>query len=168
MKIYKITSPNTDLVYVGKTIRTLKRRFSDHHSHAKRYMKCGDNYCSSFKVLECGDAVIELIEETDDKSREAHWIKELNTCNQMKLMIDWSDPVAVTKYRTEYRDANPEYMGEWRKANRERVLEYTRESREYRNEKIACSHCGRMVSRRNIAGHTKTQRCINNPLENHL
>ena len=154
MLIYKITSPNTELVYVGKTIRTLKRRLSDHHSHAKRYIKGFPEYCSSIKVLEHGDAMIELIEETDDKRREAHWIRELGACNQVKLISDKSDPVSIAKYNREYN-----------KANRERLLEYHRGCSEYRNETVGCDHCGRMVSRRNMARHKKLEMCINNPLQ---
>ena len=154
MFIYKITSPNTELVYVGKTTQTLKRRLQKHHSHANRYMKCGDNYCSSIKVLECGDAVIELIEETDDKRREPHWIRELGGCNQVKMISDKSDPVSIANYNREYN-----------KANRERLLERSRACSEYRNEKIACHNCGKMGSRRNMARHEKSELCINNPLQ---
>ena len=158
MKIYKITSPNTDLVYVGMTIQGLKRRFSGHHSSAKRYTRGLTNYCSSIKVLEHGDAVIELLEETDDVRREAHWIKELNGCNQVKMnLVDALDPVSVAKYMREYREAN-----------KERLLEHSLECREYRSEKIACDHCGKMVSRRNISTHKKTKKCINNSLGNSL
>ena len=183
MKIYKITSPNTELVYVGMTTKTLKRRLQGHRSSAKMYSRGVPKYCSSFKVLDCGDAVIELIEETDDARREAYWIAELNTCNQMKLMVDWSDPVSVAKYNREYRaanidaalesdrkyreahrDARVEYSRQYRKANPEQFIEYTRESREYRSEKVGCDHCGRMVSRRNISTHKKSQLCNNNPL----
>tara|TARA_R110001632_G_scaffold102210_2_gene210221 strand:- start:155 stop:637 length:483 start_codon:yes stop_codon:yes gene_type:complete len=156
MKIYKITSPNCDLVYVGKTTKTLKRRLQKHHSGAKMYMEGKrTSVCSSIKVLEHGDAVIELIEETDDHRREAHWIKELNGCNQVKMnLVDKSDPVSVAKYNREYN-----------KANRERLLEYHRGCSEYRNETVGCDHCGRMVSRRNMARHKKLELCINNPLQ---
>ena len=151
MKIYKITSPNCDLVYVGKTIQTLNERFSGHHSGANRYAKGLSRYCSSFKVLEYGDAVIELIEETDDHRQERYWIEELNSCNQVKLnLVDISDPVSVAKYNREYRAANREAISE------------------RRSEKVACAHCGKMVSRRNIAKHKKSQRCINNSLGNSL
>ena len=170
MKIYKITSPNTDMVYVGKTTRTLKVRFDEHRGAVKRYVKYGDRYCSSIKVLECGDAVIEVLEETDNHKREGYWIAELNACNQLKLnLLDKSDPVSVAKYMREYRVANKDAMTEnnrkYREANRERILEHSRECSEYRNEKIGCDHCGRMVSRRNISTHKKSERCINNPLQ---
>ena len=54
-RIYKITSPNTDKVYIGATKNPLSRRFTEHK--AKR------NNCSSKIIIEAGDAKIELIEE---------------------------------------------------------------------------------------------------------
>ena len=148
MKIYKITSPNCDLVYVGMTTRTLKERLWGHSSCAKRYSRGLPGYCSSIKVLEHGDAVIELIEETDDKRREGYWIEELNSCNQVKLnLLDKSDPVSIAKYNREYRVANKDAI------------------HERRSEKVGCDHCGRIVSLRNMARHKKLELCINNLLQ---
>ena len=158
MFIYKITSPNTESVYVGKTTNTIKRRFSSHRADLKRYARGFPKYCSSFKVLECGNAVIELIEETDDNSREAHWIKELNACNQFKMTIDWSDPVSVSKYKREHRAANID-------TRNEQAVKYREANRERRNEKVGCDNCGKMVCRGNISTHKKTKKCINNPLQ---
>ena len=165
MKIYKITSPNTDLVYVGMTIQGLKRRFSGHHSSAKRYTRGLTNYCSSIKVLEHGDAVIELIEETDDKRRETFWIQELNACNERKMTLDMSDPVSIAKYNRKYKEANRDAIIEWDRKYREANKD---DRNERAREKVTCNHCGRIGSRRNISTHKKSQRCINNPLENHL
>ena len=148
MKIYKITSPNCDLVYVGMTTRTLKERLWGHNSCAKRYSRGLPGYCSSIKVLEHGDAVIELIEETDDKRREGYWIEELNSCNQVKLnLLDKSDPVSIAKYNREYGQANKDAI------------------HERRSEKVGCDHCGRIVSLRNMARHKKLELCINNLLQ---
>jgi len=176
MKIYKITSPNTDLVYVGKTSQTLQVRLWGHHSAANRYMVAGDHYCSSIKVLEHSDDVIELIEETDDCKREAYWIKELNACNQFKMTLDMSDPISVAKYRIEYREANKdaicEYKQKYKDANRDAIREREKKYREANKdairersrEKVACDNCGGIVSRYNMLRHKKTKKCINNPL----
>ena len=166
MKIYCITSPNTELVYVGMTTTTLKRRMSGHRSHHKAYVsgKRPDS-CSSYKVIECGDAVIELIEETDDSKREAHWIRELGACNYQKLELDWSDKATKAEYNRKYRMENID-------ACRGHQRKYIRKNRDEINrrqvEQIPCDHCGIFSSRVNMARHKKSQRCINNPLENHL
>ena len=163
MKIYRITSPNTELVYVGKTTMTLAKRMICHKSGLKGYLNGKKRYyCSSFKVIECGDAVIELIEETDDSKREAHWIRELGACNYQKLELDWSDKATKAEYNRKYRMENID-------ACRGHQRKYIRKNRDEINrrqvEQIPCDHCGIFSSRVNMARHKKSQRCINNPLQ---
>mgnify|MGYP003628386466 CR=1 FL=1 len=89
MLIYKLISENTDLIYVGKTIQTLKRRLWEHRSKYKRYIEgTSIKYCSSYKVLEHGDYSIVLIGETEDDSSERFWIKQLDACNERTLDYD--------------------------------------------------------------------------------
>ena len=57
-KIYQIWSPNTDKVYIGSTTQPLHKRMYEHN-----HGLTGKRYTNSYKVLECGDACIELIEE---------------------------------------------------------------------------------------------------------
>lgn len=57
-KIYQIWSPNTDKVYIGSTTQPLHKRLYEHTKGLT-----GKKYVYSRKVLECGDARIELIEE---------------------------------------------------------------------------------------------------------
>mgnify|MGYP003670493295 FL=1 len=144
MHIYKISSPNTDLIYVGMTRQTISRRLRGHHSHRKRYLANaqGAHFCSSYRVLECGDATIESIEETDDHRREGFWIEELNSCNKLRMQTDWTDPVEVAKTKHAY------------------YVVHRDETNAFRNTPISCSKCGSFVSRRNIARHKKINYCI--------
>jgi len=65
-KIYKLTSPNTDKVYIGSTIRTLNKRLTSHIRDWKLKRKdCGSTY-----ILEKGDYKIELLEEVQVDSRK--------------------------------------------------------------------------------------------------
>ena len=83
-KIYRIWSPNTDLVYVGYTTHEdLKRYFKGHFKDRKR---------TSRYVLDAGDARIELIEawpcasQAEAEAREQHWINLTpRAVNQLKL-----------------------------------------------------------------------------------
>ena len=88
MKIYKLTSPNTDLVYVGKTICKLQERLVNHRSDWKCRENGNKRNYSSYKMFEFGEVSIELIEETEDDSREAFWINELNSCNIVTFKYD--------------------------------------------------------------------------------
>ena len=56
-KIYKITSNQTELIYVGSTIQELRRRFWQHTS------KSMGSQCLSREITKYGDARIQLIEE---------------------------------------------------------------------------------------------------------
>ena len=57
--IYKLTSPNTDMIYIGSTIQSLKRRLNKHKSSAK------NNTSSSRHMFEYGDVSIHLIREVE-------------------------------------------------------------------------------------------------------
>ena len=59
-KIYKITSKQTDDVYIGSTIQELNRRFKCHKK----------NRCSSREIMKYDDAIIELIELYPSNSLE--------------------------------------------------------------------------------------------------
>ena len=79
-KIYKITSPNTDKIYIGSTISPLRNRFYIHvRDYNKWFANNSSTYCSSYKIIKEGDAKIELIEEfpcdsrLDLQAREEYW-----------------------------------------------------------------------------------------------
>ncbi len=63
-RIYKITSPNTEKVYVGSTTQTLNRRFQHHKSEYKTYIDGKTTtHMRSFDIIENGEAKITLIYE---------------------------------------------------------------------------------------------------------
>lgn len=71
-KIYVIRSPNTEKVYIGSTVRCLKRRFRQHTDTR--------NCCRSGEIIKFGGAYIELLEDyacktrVELESREQFWI----------------------------------------------------------------------------------------------
>jgi len=89
-KIYKITSSNSELCYIGSTIQNLKSRLSSHVSNYKIYKDNVNNisYTSSYKILECGGEVdILLLEEVkcenkyELEKRESEYIlKNISVC----------------------------------------------------------------------------------------
>ena len=66
--IYKITSPNTNKIYIGSTTLTLLERLNTHKYHIER------QNISSKEILKAGDAKIELIESIvfEDKKEAAN------------------------------------------------------------------------------------------------
>ena len=85
-KIYRITSSQTENVYIGSTAQTLLcRRMGEHVSDYKRFIngKLKSNK-GSFEIIKHGDAIITLIEtfpcnsKDELHAREQHFI-DLNT-----------------------------------------------------------------------------------------
>lgn len=85
-KIYKITSKQTDVIYIGSTVKSLSERMGSHKSNYTRYKQGLHNYVSSYQILEYDDAIIELIENYPCESkqellaREGYYIKNNPKC----------------------------------------------------------------------------------------
>ena len=69
-KIYKITSKQTDKIYVGSTIQTLDERMKHHKTDMKRF------YVSSAEILKYDDCIIELIEDCPCDSKKKLFERE--------------------------------------------------------------------------------------------
>jgi hypothetical protein len=171
MLIYKISSPSTDLVYVGKTNLTLGQRFSCHHSDYKAWLagKPKANYCTSYKVLEHGDARIELIEETENasgKQREVYWINAMpNTCNERRGLFDRAayDRVHYEENREEICARKKVHYAENKEEINAKSRAYHEENKEeinaQRRRKEPCPKCGRVVRHDYMAAHQRSKVC---------
>jgi hypothetical protein len=93
-KIYKITSKNTEDIYIGSTTKdTINDRYAQHKWAFKQYKSGFANECnySSRQILERGDCSVELIEnypclnKYQLKKRECHHIVNTpNAINKIK------------------------------------------------------------------------------------
>lgn len=77
-KIYKITSPQTNRIYIGSTCKKyLSSRLSDHKFEYKRHIQTNaKNYCSSFEIVKFDDCKIELLELCNLETKEERYQKE--------------------------------------------------------------------------------------------
>jgi len=143
VSIYKITSSQTDKIYIGSTRESLSKRFCHH--------KSPDNLCSSHILMTFPDAKIELIEkcsEDDRRSREQYWIdfhKEL-CINQIR-----AEAKPQKQRSAEYRAANPEKVKEsfkkWYDSHEEYNKEKNRLAWEKHKEDEEFREAGRQRSR---------------------
>ena len=125
-KIYKITSPNTDMIYVGSTTTSLHRRFI-HHRFETNHNKVNN---SSANMFIWGDPTIELIESypCNNKKelvlREQHYI-DLYSDYCINARSAFTDKV---EYGKEYRKSQrvKDKKKKWRDENREHLKEYFR------------------------------------------
>jgi hypothetical protein len=90
-KIYKLIDNTNGNIYIGITKQKLYQRFSGHKS---------DPSCVSRKIIANGDYKIELIEETDDKTRERYWIENTECINITIPGRSWKEYQETKEYKT--------------------------------------------------------------------
>jgi hypothetical protein len=139
-KIYQVKSDHTDDVYIGSTTTKLSQRFSKHKNHYKRYLVGKGRYITSFKILEYGDAYIELLEDYPCESnielehREAELIRELDCVNK------------IIPGRT---------LKEYYQDNKDKIKQYQLDNRDKLRQKHNCS-CGGKYTHINRSRHMKS------------
>jgi len=129
-KIYKIVDNTNGNVYIGQTKQKyLSDRITCHKQHFKHNYK---KNCSSRLILNNDDWFYELIEETDDKSREIYWIQNTPNCiNKVKFVCDKKKVDKI--YREKNKDRKREIDKKYREENKEYFKEYQKFYREYKN-----------------------------------
>ena len=142
-KIYIIKSNQTDKIYIGSTIQSLNKRFSDH--------KSSRNKTTSKNIMIFGDAYIELLEQypcnsaTELFRKEGEYIllnKEnaVNKCvagrTPKEYIIDNADKIRGYKeYHKVFYKVNPDKIREYKeiykenhkacyKVNHDKIREY--------------------------------------------
>lgn len=161
-KLYTIRSHSCpDLIYVGSTTQRLSKRMYE-HTKGYQHWKAGTyrTYTSSFKVIECGDAYIELLRAVSCSSREelqkleGEAIRSMQ-CVNIRLKIDEEERKVRTKLkRDKYNNNNREKVRErnrqYRKDNKEKIQAYEK-------LKIECE-CGAVVSQNNRWKHKQSKK----------
>jgi len=147
-KIYKLWSPLQNLVYYGSTSQLLCQRLGDHKNHYNKFKNNNYHYITAFKILECEDYKMELIEEYPCNNKEQLRRKEgeyirnnecVNKCiagrtekeyyqdNKEKL-IEHSK-----NYALNHKEHKAEYYKKYYEDNKEKKREYHRNyMRQYR------------------------------------
>jgi hypothetical protein len=150
-KIYKITSPVTDSIYIGSTcVRNLSHRLREHVSQQREWQNGNQRkYLASFAILELGNYNIELIEKypcTDKdelRAREQYHIRENKEicCNLRAAFLTPEETLARKKAGVEaWRLAHPEKIKiqntEYYQKNAEALKAYQKEYAKNNPDKI--------------------------------
>ena len=118
------------MVYVGKTERELNVRYNEHIRDYRNRV----GMCSSYKIIECEEVSIELIEETETEDREKYWIAELNSCNDRTYDFDKKG------YQESYYKQNQEKFRlaarEYTAKNRDKINSRLREKRNKNKDEL--------------------------------
>lgn len=147
-KIYSIRSFLTREIYIGSTCNKLSVRMAQHRA----LFKAGRLTCTSVKILEKGNAYIELIEAFPCNSREELNQKEGEYIRTSLLCVNNNiagrtreeyneGSKEETKEREKaYREANKEYIKEraktYRENHKEQAKEYVKEYNKANKDKI--------------------------------
>ena len=150
-KIYKIWSTQTDEIYIGSTTQPLSKRIGGHRRSYKVYKKGKRSYVTSFKILEYGDAKIELIEDCKCErkeqllAREGHFIRTLDCVNRImpgrkkKQWYEDNRELLVQKskqYHEDNKEKRTQKAKQYYQDNKEKVLQRTKQYRKENLDKV--------------------------------
>ena len=125
-KIYKIVDNTNSNIYVGITEKTLKSRLSKHISNYKT-----TKGITSREIIKNGNFKIELIETTDDSTRERYWIENLKCVNNNvpgRTIKEYDEQRKVS--RSQYYLDNKELRAEYYLNN----IEHIKKTKKQRND----------------------------------
>jgi hypothetical protein len=147
-KIYALSSPHTNLLYIGSTCMSLGLRLRNHQELYKQFIKGSHNRkCSAFKLFELGfeDVRIETIDECEDicckkalLKKERFWIENNNCVNKnipSRTALESSKAHYYNhieekkQYYIDNREKRILYAKDYIKANQEKYNEYQRQRR---------------------------------------
>jgi hypothetical protein len=172
-RVYRIWSPQTDLVYIGSTRTTLEHRFCTHKSEMRRWQLGIDKrYTSSYEIMKHCDAQIELIHEDyfgdtlQLREMEKYWVEKSNAVNKRRPVRTREEHVIDERKRIqteEHRVQNLRNNKKWRQHNHERYREQQRRWREQNKEhlrayygtKVPCPFCGKVMQKNSLCLHKK-------------
>ena len=142
--IYKVSSPNSNNVYIGKCGNSLNARLCQHRYYYKMYCVNDKNrFYSSAWIFIDGDAKIESLELCEDHlagKRESYWIHQSaidgynvvnirdGVINKEKKLKRW------LKYYYEHREEKIERAKKYYQDNKEKCQAYQKEY--YKNKKL--------------------------------
>ena len=150
-RIYKITSINTDKIYIGSTTKKLTERLRKHEYNYKAFKNGKYNSVKSFKILEKENYEIELLQEIEFETKNELLVREGYYIRQNRdICVNNNIPCRTIKqYRKDNADKIREVNRQYRKDNMVKI-------KEQHSEKIECL-CGKTYTRHNKVRHNKSK-----------
>ena len=179
-RIYKITSSNTDKIYIGSTSKNLTERLRKHEIDYNCFKNGKYHYVKSYDVLEKENYKIELLEKIEYETktelfkREGYYILKYRDICVNKCVAGRT----LEQYHRDNADKIREVSKQYRKDNVEKIKDRHRQyridnadkikdrHRQYRHdnaykikEKFECA-CGGRFTRHNKVRHNKSKKHI--------
>ena len=149
--VYALRSYQTDDIYIGSTLGTLRQRLYKHKYDLKQFNNGKYHYVTSYEIVKYDDAFIEMIEKYENVNKmelrkyEGHTIRNTKCVNKRiegsrskEEMKEYQKEYyeinydKIKEYQKEYREINNDKMKEYREINKDKIKEY----REINNDKI--------------------------------
>jgi hypothetical protein len=130
-KIYAVRSHLTTDIYIGATCNQLSVRMAQHRSA----FKSNKLLCKSFKIIEKGDAYIELIEafpcnnKDELNKKEGELIRASLHCVNCRI-----EDRTKEEYRETHKEQTKQHNKQYRETHQEEVKQYMKEYRKDNEE----------------------------------
>jgi hypothetical protein len=135
-KVYKITSPQTNKIYIGGTCLPLNQRLERHKTMYKRHTN-GKSKAHTYAndILQHDDCTIELIETFPCTNRKELSVRERYYIEQNKE--NCINKVIPSRKQSEWKETNKDKIKEYYKNSREKLLKYRKEYYQKNKNKIS-------------------------------
>ena len=146
--IYKIFSKDGDEIYIGSTIRSMKKRYAEHIANWE--MDYGSLMATTYLFNKYG------LENCEYEIIEKMLVKNVFMLRQREqYYIDLYSENCLNGYKASIgvKINSKNYNSLYYRLFRNELVNYHK-------EKIHCSRCNSKVSRRNIQSHYKTLKCF--------
>ena len=153
-RIYKITSPKTDKVYIGSTTKTIEQRLRKHKTNYNSYLNgTMPKNITSYEVIKHGDAIVELVEEREFKDMKEMLERERYYIDNIKNTVNKHMPITTEEEKKQYKIDNKQKMYEQQK-------QYRIDNYEKQNKKNPCE-CGGFYTSKHKGQHMKGKQHMN-------
>lgn len=136
--IYEIRCNETNEVYIGSTIKSIKDRMRIHMQRQN---------CSSMQIINRGNYAVNILEQfecseiKDLRIRERFYFDNTNCINILRPYLAPEEKAQERKeyqalYRSAHREKNQKYQKYYRKSNEYKINEYKKEYNEANKDRI--------------------------------
>ena len=149
---YAVRSYQTDDIYIGSTLGTLRQRLYKHKNDLKRYNNGKYDYVTSFEIVKYDDAFIEMIDKYENVNKIELRKYEGETIRNTKCVNKRIEGRTQKEYHTENKDKRNGQSKKYYAENKDKLKEQS-------SSKYLCE-CGKVLSHGSKARHNKI--CPNN------
>jgi hypothetical protein len=138
-KIYCLSSPHTELIYIGSTCMPLELRLKSHLVLYKQFLKGNLRKITAFKLFELGDVSINIVEDCSDVCCKKALLKRERWYIENKNCVNKNMPGrTIRESQVAYYSSNIEKIKQYYLDNRDKKIEYAKQYINNNKEKQIC------------------------------